>query len=65
MNNTNTIDINELIPHKASEVVCLGCLKRWISVRPMTTLLKDLECPQCRQQGYVIETGETIGNIQE
>jgi hypothetical protein len=26
----------------------------------MTTLLKDLECPQCGKQGYVIETGEII-----
>jgi hypothetical protein len=24
----------------------------------MATLLKDLECPQCHKQGYVIETGE-------
>jgi hypothetical protein len=26
----------------------------------MATLLKDLECPQCHKQGYVIETGEII-----
>jgi hypothetical protein len=26
----------------------------------MATLLKDLECPQCGKQGYVIETGEII-----
>lgn len=52
--------IEESLPHKTSEVVCLGCLKRWIAVRPMATLLKDLECPQCGKQGYVIETGEII-----
>lgn len=52
--------IDENLPHKTSEVVCLGCLKRWIAVRPTTTPLKDLECPQCGKQGYVIETGEII-----
>lgn len=52
--------IEENLPHKISEVICLGCLKRWIAVRPMATLLKDLECPQCHKKGYVIETGEII-----
>ena len=50
--------IEESLPHKTSEVVCLGCLKRWIAVRPMATLLKDLECIGSHKQGYVIETGE-------
>lgn len=57
--------IEENMPHKVSEVICINCKCRWIDVRPMATLLKDLECPQCRQQGYVIETGEAIDNIQE
>lgn len=52
--------IEENLPHKTSGVVCLGCLKRWIAVRPMATLLKDLECPRCGIQGYVIEIGEII-----
>lgn len=52
--------IEENLPHKVSEVICVGCGKRWIAVRPMTTLLKDLECPKCHKQGYVIETGEII-----
>ncbi len=52
--------IEENLPHKVSEVICVGCGKRWIAVRPMTTLLKELECPQCGKQGYVIETGEII-----
>lgn len=46
-------------PHKASEVICINCLKRWIAVRPETTLLKHLECEKCGQ-GFVIETGEII-----
>ena len=52
--------IEENTPHKVSEVICVNCKHRWIAVRPTDTLLKDLECPQCKQQGYVIETGEQL-----
>lgn len=55
-----TIDINENLPHKVSEVICIDCKHRWISVRPVGTPLKDLECPQCGLKGFVIETGEII-----
>lgn len=54
------IDINENTPHKVSEVICVNCKYRWLAVRPIDTLLKSLECPHCRQQGYVIETGEIL-----
>lgn len=54
------IDINANKPHKVSEVVCLKCLHRWISVRPCETLLKQLECPACNNQGFTIETGENV-----
>lgn len=54
------IDINEYSPHKVSEVICIKCAYRWLAVRPVNTLLKDLECPQCELQGFVIETGEII-----
>ena len=54
------INIEEYHQHKVSEVICVKCCKRWIAVRPTDTLLKDLECPQCKQQGFVIETGEVI-----
>lgn len=54
------ISIEENMPHKVSEVICIDCGYRWIAVRPTDTLLKDLECPQCGVQGYVIETGEVI-----
>lgn len=52
------ISIIENTPHKVSEVICIDCKYRWIAVRLTDTLLKGLECPQCRLQGYVIETGE-------
>ena len=52
--------IEENMPHKVSEVLCVNCKYRWIAVRPCECKLKDIECPCCYQQGYVIETGETI-----
>lgn len=55
------IDINDNVPHKVTEVICIKCYKRWIAVRPVNTKLKDLECPNCGK-GYVIETGETFND---
>lgn len=52
-------DFEARLPHKVSEVICVKCGKRWICVRPDTTLLKDLECERCGR-GYVIETGERM-----
>jgi Zn finger protein HypA/HybF involved in hydrogenase expression len=54
------LDINENIPHKVSEVICIKCGYRWVAVRPSVTKLKELECPGCNLQGYTIETGEEI-----
>ena len=55
----NTYYIEERQPHKVSEVICVKCGKRWIAVRPKTTMLKELECSNCGR-GYVIETGEEL-----
>ena len=52
------VSIEENMPHKVSEVICIDCKYRFISVRPVGLPLKDLECPQCGRQGFVIETGE-------
>ena len=60
MSKAEFIDIEENLPHKVSEVICINCKNRWIAVRPEKTLLKDLECSKCGKQGYVIETGEVI-----
>ena len=54
------IDIDENMPHKVSEVICVHCGWRWFAVRPATVLLKALVCPDCTNQGYVIETGEIL-----
>lgn len=61
----NIVDINENTPHKVSEVICVNCKYRWLAVRPVGTFLKDIECPYCGMQGYVIETGEEIINGEE
>lgn len=58
-------DIDDALPHKVSEVVCLQCKHRWIAVRPCGTLLKDMECPKCGEQGYAIETGEIIEEVRQ
>lgn len=45
---------------RTSEVICLKCLHRMISVRPVGTPLKALQCAGCGEQGYIIETGEEL-----
>jgi DNA-directed RNA polymerase subunit RPC12/RpoP len=52
-------DIDARKPHSVSEVICVKCGKRWISVRPERTLLKHLRCENCGK-GYVIETGQVL-----
>lgn len=56
----NIIDFESNLPHTISEVICIKCKKRWISVRPTEVLLKDLQCPKCKKKGFVIETGQII-----
>lgn len=56
------IPIEEKMPHKVSEVICVKCGRRWIDVRPEGTQLKSLECPGCGLTGFVIETGEEIND---
>jgi len=56
----NITPIEEKMPHKVSEVMCVRCVRRWIDVRPVGVQLKELMCPGCGQTGGVIETGEEI-----
>lgn len=53
------INIEEQIPHRVAETICVKCLKRNITVWPEGTLLKDLECEKCGT-GFIILTGELI-----
>ena len=34
------VDIDSREPHAVSEVICVKCGSRWVSVRPEKTLLK-------------------------
>lgn len=56
----NITPIEEKMPHKVSEVMCVRCVRRWIDVRPVGVRLKDLVCPGCGETGGVVETGEEI-----
>ena len=56
----NITPIEEKMPHKVSEVMCVRCIRRWIDVRPVGVQLKDLMCPGCGETGGVIETGEEL-----
>lgn len=53
------IIFEENMPHTTSEVICVKCCSRWIAVRPIATILKQIECDKCGK-GYVIETGQEI-----
>lgn len=57
------VGIEENRPHKVSEVICINCKHRWIAVRLVNAKLKNLECPCCHKQGYVIETGEEFEEL--
>lgn len=54
------VDFDEYKEHVVQEVVCLKCLQRWVAVYPSGTWLKDIECPNCHEQGFVIATGQEI-----
>lgn len=53
-------NIEANLPHVVQEAICLKCLYRWISVRPKSVWLKDCECPECRETGYIIGTGQIL-----
>lgn len=42
------------------EVVCLKCLHRYFAVALTSTPLKNYECPECGEIGYIILTGQPI-----
>lgn len=54
------VEITKHMLYVTSEVICINCKHRWIAARPEITKLKKLECPNCGEQGFVIETGEII-----
>ena len=49
--------IEERMPHRTAEVICLRCLHRYQAVWSEATPMKDLECPNCERIGFIIGTG--------
>lgn len=60
----DTKDFREYVenntPHCTAELICINCKERWIGVWPEELWLKDLTCPNCKQKGYVITTGQDL-----
>lgn len=56
----SVIPFESNMPHLISELICLDCKYRYIGVRPEGVLLKNLECPNCKQVGFIICTGQEI-----
>lgn len=46
--------------HVVSEMICINCKHRAIHTRPSDVLSKNLECSQCHETGYLIETGQAL-----
>ena len=55
----------ENTPYTVQELICLKCLSRWIGAFPTGTNLKEIECPNCGEIGYVIATGQEIVEVEE
>jgi DNA-directed RNA polymerase subunit RPC12/RpoP len=56
----NVVCIEAYLPHEVTELVCLRCRHRWISVHRTNTNLREYRCPRCRRMGMVIHTGQTL-----
>lgn len=54
------MDNKENSLYSVSKVKCNNCSHTWIAVRPEDTLTENLQCPRCKNQGFVIETQEEI-----
>jgi len=54
----DVVGIEENMPHRVTEVICVECNRRWLAVAPEKVLLRDYECPN-NHIGFVIATGCT------
>lgn len=54
--------IEEAVDHILQELICINCKYRFLDLSPSTLWLKQLECPNCKETGYLINTGEVIPN---
>lgn len=58
-----TISTHKNDPHYVSEVMCWKCGHRWIATFPVNTLLKQLQCPCCEEQGHVFRTSQDLDAV--
>lgn len=53
----------EYDPHIVAEAMCWKCGHRWIATFPENTLLKQLQCPHCEEQGFAFLTNQDLDAI--
>ncbi len=59
MKKSNIVDIEEGLPHRLAETICVKCFQRSMTIWPEKTQLKELECENCGK-GYIIMTGQPL-----
>ena len=59
------IDMDEHIPYLTGELICVRCGYRGLNSWPEVTWLKQLECPECHNSGYMIGTGQLMPSPEE
>ena len=53
----------EYDPHVVAEAMCWKCGHRWLATFPENTLLKQLQCPHCEEQGYAFLTNQDLDAV--
>lgn len=53
----------EYDPHIVAEAMCWKCGHRWIATFPENTLLKQLQCPHCEEQGHAFLTNQDLDAV--
>lgn len=60
MSDDNILEFRKEGLYTTAELICVNCLYRYIAVYLTATPLRELECPNCNTQGYIIQTGQVI-----
>lgn len=61
----NVISFEENLPHKTQEMICIRCKWRGLIVSPVGLWYKDMECPKCHKEGFMIQTGQDLDEKKE
>lgn len=57
--NLEIVSNEAYLEHEVSELICLKCFHRRITVYPTSLMLADMEC-ECGAVGFLIKTGQTL-----